>query len=203
MLWDLSHLTCRDLTELGYLAASIYPKYHTSKLTPAALCSKMMSLRDEKGNFLDLFECFCDMFFLVNKLEFELPRDCKFLLIAAYLASYNSPKHDKRLFSLAPTSKTRTAAVKVKDTFPGPKIFSIQRLLAIYQSISDTKWNHGEGINVELSSQISMLTGLKLLSPVSPPSSCDPPRFKCSVSFHFISLLANSLPFNLSAYLLS
>lgn len=132
-------------------------------------------------------------------LDFELPRDSKFLLISAFLASYNSPKYDKRLFSLENTNKTNAVATKVKDKYPGPKVFTIDRLLAIYQSITDTKWNY----NAELYSQISTLVGLKLLSQVSPPGTLDNIRLKCTVSNVFIKAVAGSISFDLSRYLIS
>ena len=61
----------------------------------------------------------------------ELPYYSKFLLIAAYLASYNSPKTDKRFFlKNAGKIRKRTKAARgpeIKQKMVGPLTFSIDR----------------------------------------------------------------------------
>ncbi|KAL7976287.1 hypothetical protein Chor_002506, partial [Crotalus horridus] len=57
----------------------------------------------------------------------ELPYYSKFLLIAAYLASYNPARTDKRFF------------VKTSNHLLGPKPFPLDRLLAILYSIVDSR----------------------------------------------------------------
>ena len=61
----------------------------------------------------------------------ELPYYSKFLLIAAYLASYNSPKTDKRFFlKNAGKIRKRTKAARgpeIKQKMIGPLTFSIDR----------------------------------------------------------------------------
>ena len=63
----------------------------------------------------------------------ELPYYSKFLLIAAYLASYNSPKTDKRFFlKNAGKIRKRTKAARgpeIKQKMIGPLTFSIDREL--------------------------------------------------------------------------
>ena len=71
----------------------------------------------------------------------ELPYCSKFLLIAAYIASYNPPKTDKRFF-LKNAGKIRKRTVQrgpeVKQKLIGPLNFSIDRLIAIFESITES-----------------------------------------------------------------
>ena len=66
----------------------------------------------------------------------ELPYYSKFLLIAAYLASYNSPKTDKRFFlKNAGKIRKRTKAARgpeIKQKMIGPLTFSIDRNCSSY-----------------------------------------------------------------------
>ena len=63
-----------------------------------------------------------------------MPSFSKFLLIAAYLASYNQPKTDKRFFlKNAGKIKKRARVIKgpdIKQKMVGPLTFSIDRLIA-------------------------------------------------------------------------
>ena len=71
----------------------------------------------------------------------ELPYCSKFLLIAAYLASYNPPKTDKRFF-LKNAGKIRKRSnargPEIKQKMLGPLTFTIDRLIAIFESITET-----------------------------------------------------------------
>ena len=77
-----------------------------------------------------------------DSFRLELPYCSKFLLIAAYLASYNPPKTDKRFF-LKNAGKIRKRAAQargpdVKQKMLGPLTFTIDRLIAIFESITET-----------------------------------------------------------------
>ncbi|EDS31815.1 origin recognition complex subunit 5 [Culex quinquefasciatus] len=84
----------------------------------------------------------------------ELPFYAKFLLIAAYLASNNAAKEDKRLRRSA-SSRSEKMATQL-----GPKAFTIDRLLAIFYDILDEK----VGLTCNLLAQISTLIHLKFLN---------------------------------------
>lgn len=85
----------------------------------------------------------------------DLPMYTKYLLIAAYLASFNSPKYDKRLYLKGSDKAKKRAAIKhsaeksVKQCL-GPKAFSLNRLLAIFYAICDEPVN----LTVNIYSQV-------------------------------------------------
>lgn len=76
-----------------------------------------------------------------NALSFELPYYSKYLLIAAYLASYNPEKSDKRIFLKGSEKRGRKLKLQLnnksnlKQTLLGPKDFTMDRLLAIFYAI--------------------------------------------------------------------
>lgn len=135
----------------------------------------------------------------------ELPFYAKYLLIAAYLASYNSPKEDKRLFMKQHGRKTKTMKdVKSKNkvseqlsTQLGPKAFGFDRLIAIFYAILDDKVN----FNNNLLAQLSSLVELQLLSTSSDGCNLDGQKYKCTVGFDFIQTISNMVRFNIRKYL--
>lgn len=90
------------------------------------------SLSDEKTKF--------------EKLALDLPYYAKYFLIAAYIASFNSPKYDKQLFVKASNKKKKLNLKSKKSEnstseLVGPKIFSLDRLLAIFYAIIEENTN--------------------------------------------------------------
>lgn len=92
-------------------------------------------------------------------LSFELPYYAKYLIVAAFLASFNSPKEDKRLFvKLSGRTKkrvqksNRNSQPKISSLVMGPRLFDLERLLAIFYSIIDEKPH----ISANLLTQVSM-----------------------------------------------
>ena len=76
----------------------------------------------------------------VNRITIELPFYSKFLLIAAFLASYNPAKSDKRFFVKHHGKQRKTASSirtkeKLNSQLTGPKPFPLERLLAIFYNI--------------------------------------------------------------------
>ena len=93
-------------------------------------------------------------------LSFELPYYAKYLIIAAFLASYNSPKEDKKLFvKLSGRTKKRVpknsknSQAKISSLVMGPRQFDLERLLAIFYSIIEEKPH----ISVNLLTQVCSL----------------------------------------------
>ncbi|CAD6997176.1 origin recognition complex subunit 5 [Ceratitis capitata] len=136
----------------------------------------------------------------------ELPYYGKYLLIAAFIASYNSSKEDKRLFvKNHGKRRKRMQAVNAKakvaekmSTYIGPKSFSVDRLLAIFYAILEEK----VGLTCNLLSQISTLVNLKLLSFVSGENSMDgTSRLQCTVGLEFIVCISQVVGFNVRQYL--
>ncbi|XP_068150846.1 origin recognition complex subunit 5 isoform X2 [Drosophila tropicalis] len=145
----------------------------------------------------------------VRKLaqSLELPYYGKYLLIAAFLASYNSAKQDKRLFvkhhgKQRKRMQTVNAKAKTSDkmsTALGPKSFSIDRLLAIFYAILEEK----VGLTCNLLSQISTLVHLKLLSFVSGEQNImdGSARLQCTVGLEFVLYIGKVVGFNVRQYL--
>ncbi|XP_036321148.1 origin recognition complex subunit 5 [Rhagoletis pomonella] len=136
----------------------------------------------------------------------ELPYYGKYLLIAAFLASYNSSKEDKRLFVKNHGKRRKrmqavNANAKVTEkmsTYIGPKSFSVDRLLAIFYAILDEK----VGLTCNLLSQISTLVNLKLLSFVSGENVMDgTSRLQCTVGLDLIVCISQVVGFNVRQYL--
>lgn len=136
--------------------------------------------------------------------SFELPYYAKFLLIAAYLASYNPPKEDKRLFMKNHgKQRKRLQQVKAKakiseklNTQLGPKVFTLDRLLAIFYAILEEKI----GLTSNLLAQIATLVELKLIAG-SKEIDLDVSKYKCIVGYDFISAVAQTVGFNVRKYL--
>jgi origin recognition complex subunit 5 len=86
-------------------------------------------------------------------LSFDLPYYAKFVLIAAYLASYNPAKADRRLFVKnhgKERKKKRKPQKKQAEQLLGPKPFPLDRLLAIFYAIIEEDVN----LTADLLSQV-------------------------------------------------
>lgn len=136
--------------------------------------------------------------------SFELPYYAKYLLIAAYLASYNPPKEDKRLFMKNHgKQRKRLQQVRAKakiteklNTQLGPKVFTLDRLLAIFYAILEEKI----GLTSNLLAQIATLVELKLIAG-GKEIDLDAAKYKCIVGYDFISAVAQTVGFNVRKYL--
>ncbi|KAM8715195.1 hypothetical protein ACLKA7_002269 [Drosophila subpalustris] len=145
----------------------------------------------------------------VRKLaqSLELPYYGKYLLIAAFLASHNSAKQDKRLFvknhgkqrKRMQTVNARAKNAEKMSTTLGPKSFSIDRLLAIFYAILDEK----VGLTCNLLSQISTLVHLKLLGFVSGEQNImdGSAKLQCTVGLEFVLYIGKVVGFNVRQYL--
>ncbi|XP_049287667.1 origin recognition complex subunit 5 [Anopheles funestus] len=140
----------------------------------------------------------------------ELPYYAKYLLIAAYLASNNATKEDKRLFvknhgkqrKRLQTVNARAKVVEKMTTKLGPKAFNIDRLLAIFYAILDEKI----GLTCNLMAQISTLVHLKLLTyatvdGVGGTLDGSVTRLQCTVGLDFIMHIGRMVGFNVRQYL--
>ncbi|XP_017855254.2 origin recognition complex subunit 5 [Drosophila busckii] len=137
----------------------------------------------------------------------ELPYYGKYLLIAAFLASHNSAKQDKRLFvkhhgkqrKRMQSVNAKAKTVEKMSTTLGPKSFSIDRLLAIFYAILDEK----VGLTCNLLSQISTLVHLKLLCFVSGENNImdGSAKLQCTVGLEFVLHIGKVVGFNVRQYL--
>ncbi|KAK3103287.1 hypothetical protein FSP39_018199 [Pinctada imbricata] len=160
-------LVCRDLIELQHLATINFRKYtepleslgpdeipdarklwknvepHLKKALQTVYLREISSLQWEKmqesneSNQLPLPQGYS------SRTSVELPYYSKFLLIAAYLTSYNPAKSDKRFFvkhsGKAKKSKIERKHERTSNHMLGPKPFPMDRLLAIFYSICEGK----------------------------------------------------------------
>ena len=137
-----------------------------------------------------------------RRLHVELPFHSKFLLIAAYLASYNPVKSDKRFFmkhhgkqrkTLASTRKERTST-----QLTGPKAFPLDRMMAIFYSVVDENVRPSANI----ASQISSLVSLQFLTAVGgADDGLDVPKYKCVVGLDFVTQISKQVQFEIHRYL--
>lgn len=134
----------------------------------------------------------------------DLPFISKYLLIAAYLASHNPPKSDKRYFvKYSAKKKTKAKApvadLKFAETYKtlGPKLFPLGRLKAILFVISDGTFYS----TTQLDLQIAALERMNLLVRVRSVDPVSGVKFKCAASFDLISKLATNLQFDIGTYL--
>ncbi|EPX74334.1 origin recognition complex subunit Orc5 [Schizosaccharomyces octosporus yFS286] len=155
----------------------------------------------------------------------DLPLLTKYLLISAFLASYNPSRLDAQFFShskgskrrgrkrkntenqkLEPakgakngTSRTKPTA-KLSQLTLGPKAFELERLFAIYYAICPSGRHV---LSADVFNQITSLTSLKMLLPAHKGSlrSLDSPRFKVNVSREFVFKVSKSVTFPLESYL--
>lgn len=156
----------------------------------------------------------------------ELPYFTKFLLIAAYMASYNHRSADKK-FLVKNTGKLSTRRKRkekevggTQTQLTGPQIFPLQRLLAIFFAIIQNE-SMKLSLTTLLTSQIACLTALGLLASTSPSmndqsgridsfvgktsnldvDSLSNPKYRCLVNLETAKAVAHSVDFDLLSHL--
>ncbi len=140
--------------------------------------------------------------FKSKRLNVELPFFSKFLLLAAFLASYNPASTDKKFFMRGRTggrvikkSKRKQQAHKKSSQLLGPKMFDLNRMLAIFHVIVEQKVTS----TAEIQSQVASLVTLQMLTQSG--EDLDQPKYKCNVSLDFIRQVAKNVRFELHKYL--
>lgn len=134
------------------------------------------------------------------RMTTELPFYSKFLLLAAYLASYNPPKTDHRFF-VKNQGKTRKKKQKKRNEVNihllGPKPFVLDRMLAIFYSIVE------DGVlpSALIFSQISSLVSLQLLACVTPEDQLSSPKYKCLAELDLVRSIGRTVDFDIVSYL--
>uniref|UniRef100_A0A8C8VI39 Origin recognition complex subunit 5 n=1 Tax=Pelusios castaneus TaxID=367368 RepID=A0A8C8VI39_9SAUR len=196
ILLGVFYTVCRDLKELRHLAVLNFTKYcepvvrgeanerDTRRLwknIESHLKKAMQTPTTSQKTYLQ---------WLSAHAHVELPYYSKFLLIAAYLASYNPARTDKRFFLKHHGKIKKTNFLKkhekTSNHLLGPKPFPLDRLLAILYSIVDNK----VAPTANIFSQITSLVTLQLLTLVGHDDQLDGPKYKCTVSLDFIRAIA-------------
>ena len=146
----------------------------------------------------------------------EMPHAMKFLLISAFLCSFNSKSSDKRFFVKTHTRRKISRRVNNQTQRSGPKAFPIERLLHVYRSLLHLNFEFDKqdsGITSEkrltcsneVFSLLEDLLSLKLLTRVgaagSTLSSLKKWRISDCVTFEYISTISESVQFDLSSHL--
>ncbi|XP_068750638.1 origin recognition complex subunit 5-like isoform X1 [Montipora capricornis] len=228
LLTSVFYSVCRDLNELRHLALLHFPKYckpvdsGEAELTDIRKLWRNIEPHLKKAlHTVYLREISSDHWQSVlgqNSLSdnenweepgvsvrahIELPFYTKYLLIAAYLASYNPAHTDRRFFtkqgkrSLSNRAKAAAKGKKSNTQLTGPKNFQLDRLMAIFYSIVEESVSPSASILC----QISSLVSLNLLAQVTSDDQIDCPKYKCLVNFLTISDIAKQLKFDIMQYL--
>ncbi|KAJ3124551.1 Jouberin [Nowakowskiella sp. JEL0407] len=219
LLYDFFRAPSQYLDELRYHTKTLFPLYiqpiengevkeeqvgrlakHMEKILRPAM--DKMYLRDVTLKEFSNFSGRSDSTQIQQTVRYdlELPFFTKYLLIAAYLASYNPQKLDSRYFSRVGDGKKRYAKDKVlkkKQHLLGPKPFPVERMLAIFYSIIDKSMEH----TIDIQSQIASLISLKLLHRISKSDQLEGIRCKCNVSYGLVKEIADGIKFDLRNYL--
>ncbi|ESO06990.1 hypothetical protein HELRODRAFT_76855 [Helobdella robusta] len=224
LLLDVFHMVCRNLTELRYLAHVNLDKYlepvHKGEANYGDTVKLWKNIEPHLKRAMQtvfLREVSGEQWMKMQQLSsestsassstrstIEIPVYTKYLLIAAYLASYNPAKLDKRFFmkNAGKTSKRLKNAIKKKEErtschLLGPKFFPLDRMMAIFYSIVEEKVVP----TANTFSQISSLVSLGLLSQSSMVDQLDGQKYKCLVTLEQIKSVAKSVGFEIMRYL--
>ncbi|XP_052779192.1 origin recognition complex subunit 5-like [Mya arenaria] len=139
-----------------------------------------------------------------HRSHVDLPFYSKYLLIAAYLASYNPAKSDKKFFAknsgkINKRLKLNQAKRKERTSnhMLGPKPFPLDRLMAIFYSIVEGRVAPTANIFM----QITSLVSLHFLGHATGEDQIEQPKYKCLVSLDFIKAVSRTVNFEVSRYL--
>lgn len=223
ILLGVFYSVCRDLRELRHLAALNFSKFcepleegkvkesdthklwrniepHLKKAMQTVYLREVSSLQWEQMQEMEEKEAGA-VRGLSAHTHVELPYYSKFLLIAAYLASYNPARTDKRFFLKHHGRIKKTNFLKKNEKTSnhllGPKPFPLDRMLAIFYSVVDSR----VAPTASIFSQISSLVTLQLLNQVSHDDQLDAPKYKCAVSMDFICAISRTVNFDIVKYL--
>ncbi|KAM4615009.1 origin recognition complex subunit 5 [Polymixia lowei] len=223
ILLGVFYSVCRDLRELRHLAALNFSKFcepleegkvkegdthklwrniepHLKKAMQTVYLREVSSVQWEQLQQMEEKETGA-VRGLSAHAHVELPYYSKFLLIAAYLASFNPARTDKRFFLKHHGKIKKTNFLKkhekTSNHLLGPKPFPLDRLLAIFYSVVDNR----VAPTASIFSQISSLVTLQLLTRVGHDDQLDVPKYKCAVSLDFIRAIARTVNFDIVKYL--
>ncbi|XP_075229940.1 origin recognition complex subunit 5 [Lycorma delicatula] len=209
----------RDLNEVRHLAALNFPKYI------APIESKKLKMDDVSGLWRNIaphlknslndvylgigsnhlkeeMEKSHDLLSAKAQQALDLPYFSKYFLVAAFLASHNSPKYDRRLF-MKHHGKNKKRIVQddkrenMIDSLLGPRNFTLDRLFAIFYSLLDQRTN----LTASLMSQVSSLVELRFLLRLG--DGLDSPKYKTLVGLECVEPVARTLGLNIRKYMIS
>nr|XP_022297025.1 origin recognition complex subunit 5-like [Crassostrea virginica]XP_022297026.1 origin recognition complex subunit 5-like [Crassostrea virginica]XP_022297027.1 origin recognition complex subunit 5-like [Crassostrea virginica] len=223
LVLSVFHMVCRNLSELQHLAAINFKKYvepiksgeatendsrklwknfepHLKKALQTVYLREVSSTQWEKMLEESDVGKMITQQGLSSRTHVELPYYSKYLLIAAYLASYNPAKSDKKFFSKHSDKQKKKLLKKQERTnnhMLGPKPFPLDRLMAVFYAIVEGKVAPTANIFM----QITSLVSVHLLAQVAGDDQIDVPKYKCLVSLDFIKSVARTVNFDVIRYL--
>ncbi|GAB1289442.1 Origin recognition complex subunit 5 [Apodemus speciosus] len=186
ILLGVFYTVCRDLKELRHLAVLNFPKYCEPVVKGEVSQWEKLQKDDTDPGQLKGLSAYTHV---------ELPYYSKFILIAAYLASYNPARTDRRFFLKHHGKIKKTNFLKkhekTSNHLLGPKPFPLDRLLAILYSIVDSRVAPTANIFSQVTRfEITSLVTLQLLTLVGHEDQLNGPKYKCTVSLDFIRAIA-------------
>ncbi|XP_067121961.1 origin recognition complex subunit 5 [Centruroides vittatus] len=215
MVLGVFYIVTRNLKELQYLANLNFPKYieyiNLGEASTTDVHKLWKNIEPHLKNSLNTVyirevssqkqEIDMKNFkHVIPKKSTELPFYSKFLLIASYLASYNSPKTDKKYFVKKKEKHSRKKKKREKrltNHLIGPKSFPLERMLAIFYSIIEEKTPP----KAIIFSQIASLQSLQLLACSTHPEEISLPKYKCLASLSLIRNIGRIVDFDVLQYL--
>ena len=141
----------------------------------------------------------------------ELPYYTKYLMLAAYLASFNPSRQDQVYFMKSSDKKRRkkgggTAGGrpakhrKIQRKLLGPQPFVLERMLAIFHAIVPHNLPSG---TADVMTQIATLASLRML--LRTPSTADVldagTKWRVNASYEYVKRLAKEVRFDVESYL--
>lgn len=156
-----------------------------------------------------------------GRLDFEIPRLTKFLLVAAFLCSHNSDEVDKRMFGgqieghvarakrKDRNAQDRERAAAAEAAVDKRRVFKLERLIAWFHFITRSACDeHGaevadleeELLSADVFMQISSMTQLGMLS-INRGSAMEGGLYQCNISRDLAERLAQNLGVHLDTYL--
>ncbi|KAL3672698.1 hypothetical protein V7S43_001992 [Phytophthora oleae] len=155
----------------------------------------------------------------------NLSRNCLLLVLAGYLASFNPQETDVRFLSSSGGQRRKKRAKKnpegetskttsnkkqqISQLLIGPRIYTLQRLLAIYLNlrVEDEAGNsyidesRSSETREEVFTHLATLVRMQLFQRTTPPHVLDNIKFRCLADARFVQETARYLSFPLDAYL--
>ncbi|XP_046454958.1 origin recognition complex subunit 5-like [Daphnia pulex] len=212
MILGVFLVACRDFCELRYIAAQHWEAFmepiHSGEIDKTQSVKLWRHLEPKLRSSLNqVYVRGPDACGTQIGLKMELPFFSKFLIIAAYLASYNPPRYDRRLFVKAKEGRKKKdkglKSLKKQKLhnaarLMGPKVFPIDRLMAIFYSIVEERVTPSLNIFV----QISTLVSLKLITHTGSAAMFQGvPKYRCNAGYDLVRSLARTVNFELGRYL--
>lgn len=156
-----------------------------------------------------------------------LPRTARLLLVAAYLASHNAPRHDQTLFSTwhhgrrkrggghVNNAGHRSKHRKIARKLLGPGVFVLERMVAIYVALRREQLGDGGkggagssalGVDADVGMAIATLTSFRLLVRVGAGAGAGDMdrggRWRCGVSWEVVRGVGRSLGIEVEEWLI-